>query len=69
VDLRDEGTAHDSIRDADIKFGVAVDAGYVLTFFLGGSMLHGHMDILSDCRQIVTGIEALLRHETFFCRN
>jgi len=46
--LSDEGTAHDSIRDADIKFGVAVDAGYVLTFFLGGSTLHGHMDILSD---------------------
>lgn len=46
--LRDEGTAHNSIRDADIKFGVAVDAGYVLTFFLGGSTLHGHMDILSD---------------------
>jgi len=22
-----------------------------------------------DCRQIVSGIEALLRHETFFCRN
>ena len=22
-----------------------------------------------DCRQIVGGIEALLRHETFFCRN
>jgi two-component system NarL family response regulator len=22
-----------------------------------------------DCRQIISGIEALLRHETFFCRN
>jgi len=22
-----------------------------------------------DCRQIVSGFEALLRHETFFCRN
>jgi DNA-binding NarL/FixJ family response regulator len=22
-----------------------------------------------DCRQIVSGVEALLRHETFFCRN
>jgi DNA-binding NarL/FixJ family response regulator len=22
-----------------------------------------------DCRQILSGIEALLRHETFFCRN
>jgi hypothetical protein len=22
-----------------------------------------------DCRQIEMGIEALLRHETFFCRN
>jgi hypothetical protein len=48
VCLRDEGTTDDSIRDADIKFGLAVDAGYVLTFFLGGSTLHGHMDILSD---------------------
>jgi len=22
-----------------------------------------------DCRQIISGIEALLKHETFFCRN
>ena len=22
-----------------------------------------------DCRQIISGVEALLRHETFFCRN
>jgi DNA-binding NarL/FixJ family response regulator len=22
-----------------------------------------------DCRQIISGIEALLRHETFFCQN
>jgi CheY-like chemotaxis protein len=22
-----------------------------------------------ECRQIISGIEALLRHETFFCRN
>jgi hypothetical protein len=46
--LRDEGAADDFIRDRDIKFGGAVDAGYVLTFFLGGSTLQGHMDILSD---------------------
>jgi DNA-binding NarL/FixJ family response regulator len=33
-----------------------------------GCGIHGTVSKY-DCRQIISGIEALLRHETFFCRN
>ena len=46
--LRGEGTAHDFIRDFDIKFGLAVDAGDVLAFLLSESTASGNVDVLPD---------------------
>src|SRR5437879_13800713 len=44
--LRSEGTAHDFIRDLNIKFATAVDAGHVLASLLGESRAHGNVDLL-----------------------
>ena len=46
--LRDERTADDLISDFNIKLGVAVDAGKVLAFPLGGCFGGSNMDVLSD---------------------
>src|SRR5207245_1674634 len=44
--LRSEGTGHDFIRDLNLKFATAVDAGHVLASLLGESRAHGNVDVL-----------------------
>ena len=44
--LRNEGTAHDFIRDLNIKFAMAVEARYVLASLLSESGARGNVDLL-----------------------